>query len=44
MHFSTELSAAKNYNRPYHEQLDKLMEVKIIKAELEEKQFKVSSP
>ncbi|KAN0103946.1 Septin domain containing protein [Russula decolorans] len=39
--FSTELSAAKNYNRRHHKQLDKLTEVEIIKAELEEKQFKV---
>jgi cell division control protein 12 len=39
--FSTELSATKNYNRRHHKQLDKLTEVEIIKAELEEKQFKV---
>jgi len=39
--FSTELSPAKNYNRRHHKQLDKLTEVEIIKAELEEKQFKV---
>jgi cell division control protein 12 len=39
--FSTELSTAKNYNRRHHKQLDKLTEVEIIKAELEEKQFKV---
>lgn len=39
--FSTELSAPKNYNRRHHKQLDKLTEVDIIKAELEEKQFKV---
>ncbi|KAJ3482568.1 hypothetical protein NLI96_g6901 [Meripilus lineatus] len=38
--FSTELSPAKNYNRRHHKQLDKLTEVEIIKAELEEKQFK----
>ena len=39
--FSTELSSAKNYSRRHHKQLDKLTEVEIIKAELEEKQFKV---
>ena len=39
--FSTELSPAKNYSRRHHKQLDKLTEVEIIKAELEEKQFKV---
>ena len=39
--FSTELSATKNYSRRHHKQLDKLTEVEIIKAELEEKQFKV---
>jgi cell division control protein 12 len=39
--FSTELSASKNYNRRHLKQLDKLTEVEIIKAELEEKQFKV---
>ncbi|EIN06900.1 septin [Punctularia strigosozonata HHB-11173 SS5] len=39
--FSTELSAPKNYNSRHHKQLDKLTEVDIIKAELEEKQFKV---
>jgi cell division control protein 12 len=39
--FSTELSLAKNYSRRHHKQLDKLTEVEIIKAELEEKQFKV---
>jgi len=38
--FSTELSAPKNYNRRHLKQLDKLTEVEIIKAELEEKQFK----
>ena len=38
--FSTELSASKNYNRRHLKQLDKLTEVEIIKAELEEKQFK----
>ncbi|KAF7986762.1 hypothetical protein HWV62_20350 [Athelia sp. TMB] len=39
--FSTELSPAKSYNRRHYKQLDKLTEVEIIKAELEEKQFKV---
>jgi len=39
--FSTELSPPKNYSRRHHKQLDKLTEVEIIKAELEEKQFKV---
>lgn len=39
--FTTELSPAKNYTRRHHKQLDKLTEVEIIKAELEEKQFKV---
>lgn len=39
--FSTELSPAKNYSRRHLKQLDKLTEVEIIKAELEEKQFKV---
>ena len=39
--FSTELSPSKNYTRRHHKQLDKLTEVEIIKAELEEKQFKV---
>lgn len=39
--FSTELSPAKNYTRRHLKQLDKLTEVEIIKAELEEKQFKV---
>ncbi|KAI0325153.1 septin [Cubamyces sp. BRFM 1775] len=38
--FSTELSSAKNYNKRHQKQLDKLTEVEIIKAELEEKQFK----
>lgn len=38
--FSTELSPAKNHSRRHHKQLDKLTEVDIIKAELEEKQFK----
>ena len=35
------MSASKNYNRRHLKQLDKLTEVEIIKAELEEKQFKV---
>jgi len=39
--FSTELSPSKGYTRRHHKQLDKLTEVDIIKAELEEKQFKV---
>jgi cell division control protein 12 len=39
--FSTELSPAKSYTRRHYKQLDKLTEVDIIKAELEEKQFKV---
>ena len=39
--FSTELSPPKNYSRRHQKQLDKLTEVDIIKAELEEKQFKV---
>ena len=38
--FSTELSSPKNYTRRHQKQLDKLTEVEIIKAELEEKQFK----
>ncbi|KAI0366461.1 septin [Pilatotrama ljubarskyi] len=38
--FSTELSPPKNYNKRHQKQLDKLTEVEIIKAELEEKQFK----
>ncbi|KIJ19541.1 hypothetical protein PAXINDRAFT_153432 [Paxillus involutus ATCC 200175] len=39
--FTTELSPAKNYSKRHYKQLDKLTEVEIIKAELEEKQFKV---
>ncbi|KZW03150.1 Septin [Exidia glandulosa HHB12029] len=39
--FSTELSSSKNYSRRHVKQLDKLTEVEIIKAELEEKSFKV---
>ncbi|KAK7679051.1 hypothetical protein QCA50_017995 [Cerrena zonata] len=38
--FSTEIAPPKNYNRRHNKQLDKLTEVEIIKAELEEKQFK----
>lgn len=38
--FSTELSSTKNYSKRHQKQLDKLTEVEIIKAELEEKQFK----
>ncbi|CAL1702819.1 unnamed protein product [Somion occarium] len=38
--FSTEIAPPKNYNRRHGKQLDKLTEVEIIKAELEEKQFK----
>lgn len=38
--FSTELSPSKNYTKRHQKQLDKLTEVEIIKAELEEKQFK----
>ncbi|TIA69215.1 hypothetical protein E3P91_03728 [Wallemia ichthyophaga] len=39
--FSTELSAKKDYRRRHAKQLDKTTEIEIIKAELEEKQFKV---
>ena len=39
--FSTELSPPKNYNKRHVKQMDKLTEVEIIKAELEERQFKV---
>jgi len=39
--FSTELSPPKDYRRRHVKQLDKLTEVEIIKAELEEKSFKV---
>jgi cell division control protein 12 len=39
--FSTELSHPKNYAKRHYKQLDKLTEVEIIKAELEERQFKV---
>ncbi|KAL7411783.1 Septin [Mrakia frigida] len=39
--FSTELSQTKNYRARFAKQLDKTTEVDIIKAELEEKSFKV---
>ncbi|CAE7069886.1 unnamed protein product [Rhizoctonia solani] len=39
--FATELSPPKDYRRRHLKQLDKLTEVEIIKAELEEKSFKV---
>ncbi|QRV81157.1 Septin [Ceratobasidium sp. AG-Ba] len=39
--FATELSPPKDYRRRHVKQLDKLTEVEIIKAELEEKSFKV---
>ncbi|KAJ1303865.1 hypothetical protein OPQ81_008284 [Rhizoctonia solani] len=39
--FATELSPSKDYRRRHLKQLDKLTEVEIIKAELEEKSFKV---
>ncbi|KAL1742515.1 Septin-domain-containing protein [Schizophyllum fasciatum] len=39
--FSTELSPPKSYNKRHTKLLDKLTEVEIIKAELEEKAFKV---
>ena len=38
--FSTELSPPKSYTKRHNKQLDKLTEVEIIKAELEEKFFK----
>ncbi|KAF9001825.1 hypothetical protein BDZ89DRAFT_1146605 [Hymenopellis radicata] len=38
--FCAELSPPKNSPKRHHKQLDKLTEVEIIKAELEEKQFK----
>ncbi|CAO1621581.1 unnamed protein product [Parajaminaea phylloscopi] len=38
--FSTELAAGKDYSRRHAKQLDKTVEIDIIKAELEEKQFK----
>jgi septin family protein len=39
--FSTELATGKDHSRRHAKQLDKTVEVDIIKAELEEKQFKV---
>ncbi|GAA5975489.1 hypothetical protein JCM21900_003570 [Sporobolomyces salmonicolor] len=39
--FSTELAAVKDYSRRFAKQMDKTTEIDIIKAELEEKQFKV---
>ncbi|KAK4058214.1 Septin spn4 [Microbotryomycetes sp. JL221] len=39
--FSTELSSVKDYQRRFAKQLDKTTEIDIVKAELEEKQFKV---
>ncbi|KAK4054730.1 Septin spn4 [Microbotryomycetes sp. JL201] len=39
--FSTELSSVKDYQRRHAKQLDKTTEIDIVKAELEEKQFKV---
>jgi cell division control protein 12 len=39
--FATELAAAKNYDRRHLKQFDKTTEIDIIKAELEEKGFKV---
>ncbi|GAA6010369.1 hypothetical protein JCM10207_005196 [Rhodosporidiobolus poonsookiae] len=39
--FSTELAAVKDYSRRFTKQMDKTTEIDIIKAELEEKQFKV---
>ncbi|KAI5476856.1 cell division control protein Cdc12 [Pseudohyphozyma bogoriensis] len=39
--FSTELAAGKDYKRRFTKQMDKTTEIDIIKAELEEKQFKV---
>lgn len=39
--FATELSPPKNYNKRHLKQLDKMTEVEIIKAELEEKSFQV---
>ncbi|CAO1626612.1 unnamed protein product [Jaminaea pallidilutea] len=38
--FSTELASGKDYSRRHTKQLDKTVEIDIIKAELEEKQFK----
>lgn len=39
--FSTELAAVKEYHRRHVKQLDKTVEIDIIKAELEEKQFRI---
>ncbi|KAM0756487.1 Septin-like protein [Meredithblackwellia eburnea MCA 4105] len=39
--FSTELAQVKDYRRRFAKQMDKTTEIDIIKAELEEKQFKV---
>ena len=39
--FSTELATGKDHSRRHAKQLDKTVEIDIIKAELEEKQFKV---
>jgi cell division control protein 12 len=39
--FQLSCRPAKSYSRRHYKQLDKLTEVEIIKAELEEKQFKV---
>ncbi|KAM0793027.1 hypothetical protein ACM66B_000518 [Microbotryomycetes sp. NB124-2] len=39
--FSTELTSVKDYQRRHAKQLDKTTEIDIVKAELEEKQFKV---
>ncbi|PWY98350.1 putative CDC12-septin [Testicularia cyperi] len=39
--FSTELATGKDHTRRHTKQLDKTVEIDIIKAELEEKQFKV---
>ncbi|KAH8927697.1 Septin-like protein [Atractiella rhizophila] len=39
--FSTELAQVKDYSRRHAKQLDKTTEVEIIKAELEEKQFRI---
>ncbi|BGP45021.1 Septin spn4 [Rhodotorula kratochvilovae] len=39
--FSTELAAVKDYSRRFAKQMDKTTEIDIVKAELEEKQFKV---
>lgn len=39
--FATELAAGKDHTRRHTKQLDKTIEIDIIKAELEEKQFNV---